>query len=301
MNEADRITIEAAKLLASGRTFRLAENPLWDERRGLLFWTDIDAGELWCCAPGDADAMRLYEGEPVGGFTLEEDGRLALFRSGDIAAFSPDHRRIDNTRRVSHPDRERFNDVIALPDGSVLAGSIGASGTPAQLQHILTNGTARAVEHAASAIGNGFAVLPAQGSTPSLLWTDTPGRRLVKLAIDEGGKVRVAMDCAHLVPDAPGEGFPDGLTIDTEGRLYSARWAGSCVRLLDRAPGASADTSDAGWSPVGRISVGTPNVTACIFGGDDLSTLFITTAGGDLYIADTGRRGASECRSLLFC
>jgi sugar lactone lactonase YvrE len=64
-------------------------------------------------------------------------------------------------------------------------------------------------------------------------------------------------------------GSPDGSAVDTAGYLWNARYGGGCVVRV---------------SPDGRIDrvVELPckAVTTCTFGGPDLKTLFITTAGG---------------------
>lgn len=285
------ISFVAEPLLADARTFCLAENPLWDERRGVLFWTDIDDGRLYKSALSGDGATCLYEGDPVGGFTLEADGRLALFRVDDIVVFDPETRETGPARSVLRPDRDRFNDVIALPGGGVLAGSIGRGGGAVPLEFFATDSSSTPVAGAESAIGNGLALL---GDSGAILWTDTPGRRLLKLDQRDTGAPSLADGHACVIPDTPGEGFPDGLTIDTEGRLYSARWAGSCVRLLDR-------SDCGGWRAAGRVDVPTPNVTACAFGGAQMDRLIITSAGGTVYAADVGRRGIAERRSRLFC
>jgi sugar lactone lactonase YvrE len=65
----------------------------------------------------------------------------------------------------------------------------------------------------------------------------------------------------------PETGRPDGACVDAEGNIYVAIFTGSRVEKL---------------SPRGEllatISVPVPNVTCCAFGGDDLRTLYITTA-----------------------
>ncbi len=71
------------------------------------------------------------------------------------------------------------------------------------------------------------------------------------------------------------QGFPDGLAIDVEGRLWLAHWAGSCV---------TAWTEDGHLEA--RITLPTSKVTSLCFGGNDLDTLYITTAQKDLSAAD---------------
>ena len=64
-------------------------------------------------------------------------------------------------------------------------------------------------------------------------------------------------------------GLPDGSAVDRDGFVWNARYGGGCVVRL---------------SPEGEIDriveVPTAKVTNCTFGGPDLKTLFITSAGG---------------------
>jgi sugar lactone lactonase YvrE len=67
---------------------------------------------------------------------------------------------------------------------------------------------------------------------------------------------------------APGR--PDGSAIDEDGYLWNARWDGGCVIRI---------------SPDGEldrvIEVPTQRPTSCAFGGEDMKTLFITSADDD--------------------
>ncbi|MDN5287964.1 MAG: Sugar lactone lactonase YvrE [Mucilaginibacter sp.] len=61
---------------------------------------------------------------------------------------------------------------------------------------------------------------------------------------------------------------PDGMTIDQEGMLWVAMWGGACIHRYDPASG----------KLIGKVEVPAPYVTACAFGGENMQTLFITTA-----------------------
>jgi len=73
----------------------------------------------------------------------------------------------------------------------------------------------------------------------------------------------------RVVIEIPREmGVPDGMTIDSEGKLWVCMWGGGCVVR---------------WDPVTRkllhsIKLPTSYVTSCAFGGKDLKDLYITTA-----------------------
>ena len=71
---------------------------------------------------------------------------------------------------------------------------------------------------------------------------------------------------------AEGDGYPDGMNVDKAGRLWVAHWAGGCVTCHDPVTA----------NELARIKLPTSNVTNCAFGGEDMSTLFITTARSEL-------------------
>lgn len=88
---------------------------------------------------------------------------------------------------------------------------------------------------------------------------------------------------------------PDGMTIDDEGMLWVAIWGGFCVNRYNPNTG----------ELIGTVQVPVPHVSSCAFGGEEMNTLFITTAkaglseqqlkeyplSGSFFIADTGCKG----------
>ncbi|MFO2466280.1 SMP-30/gluconolactonase/LRE family protein [Pseudomonas sp. 15FMM2] len=68
-----------------------------------------------------------------------------------------------------------------------------------------------------------------------------------------------------------GRGGPDGSAMDVEGYIWNARWDGSC--LLRLSPEGAVDR-------VIELPVSRP--TSCVFGGPDLTTLYITSAASPL-------------------
>ncbi len=263
------------------RTFQLGENPLWDARRQTLFWTDIDAGELWRLDPKAKKAECFYTGPKVGGFTLQSNGELALFRTSDIALIDPDSPSAVRTlTEIANPNAARFNDVQALPDGSAYAGTIAARPGSGGLYHVGTDLKVREL-FLGTDVSNGMALLD-QGR--SLLWTCSSTKRIVRFERDPA--TNALANPQDLYRTTPREGIPDGLSRDVEGRIWSARWEGSCV-VLHAPDGVVID----------RLSVPTLRVTSVCFGGEDLSTLYITTSQGPVYAARTKTKGSEEPRS----
>jgi sugar lactone lactonase YvrE len=79
-------------------------------------------------------------------------------------------------------------------------------------------------------------------------------------------------------------GAPDGSAIDSEGYVWNCRFGGACIVRV---------------SPRGAIDrvieMPVQNITTCTFGGNDLKTLFITTAS---IVSPPGNRLAGSLFSL---
>jgi sugar lactone lactonase YvrE len=100
-----------------------------------------------------------------------------------------------------------------------------------------------------------------------------------------------------LVDSSLDEGVPDGLAVDSDGCIWSARWDGWKITRYDPAGARMLDIP----MPVARP-------TSCAFGDDDLRTLYITSAchglsassrgehrlAGDLFRIHTEVRGQKE-------
>src|SRR4051812_23899567 len=103
---------------------QLAENPVWDSERKCVYWTDIPEGKLYSLDPAVGEWRIIYAGEPVGGFTLQQNGDFLLFRASDISLLNRAGQ-VSKVRDFCDEGMKRFNDVIADPRGRVFAGTIG--------------------------------------------------------------------------------------------------------------------------------------------------------------------------------
>src|SRR2546422_9143693 len=99
------------------------ENPLWDEQRQVVYWTDIDQGRLFRYDVRTGKWGKFYDGPKVGGFTLQADGALLLFRVDDFARCDASGH-VESLQSFIDEGSVRFNDVIADPEGRVFAGTI---------------------------------------------------------------------------------------------------------------------------------------------------------------------------------
>jgi D-xylonolactonase len=258
------VTSPTARLLVSTRN-QLGENPLWDAARQTLFWTDITAGELHAWREGMTKERPIYTGPSVGGFTLEADGALLLFRVNDLARFDPTTGDCRPVRTFTDGGTQRFNDVIADPVGRVYAGTIGRTKDSGGLFRFDPDGSVHPLFRG-TGVSNGMGLSP-DGHT--FYWTCSTSNQIFAFDYDPATGELTNRRVLHAA-NAEEEGTCDGLCVDVEGNLWSARWDGHRIRC---------HTPDG--KVVAEIVVPASRVTSCCFGGSNGTTLFITSARGE--------------------
>ena len=125
-------------------------------------------------------------------------------------------------------------------------------------------------------------------------FTDTLDGNILKFDFDlENGTLSNKLNFANF-----DRGYPDGSTIDTDGCIWNCRYGGSCIVRFD--PKGQVDQV---------IEMPVQNITNCVFGGQDLKTLFVTTAGnkgpnqndldGSLFAININYQGLEDNKSKL--
>jgi sugar lactone lactonase YvrE len=253
-----------AELLLDARA-ELGEGPTWDSRRGVLHWVDILAGRLHTYDPAAREDSFVSLGEPIGcAARRKESGFVLGLRSG-IWGMDPATGR---HTQIATPEPDlpgnRFNDGKCDPGGRFLAGTMDNAESEANgsLYSFTPDGKIKRLLSGLR-ISNGLTWNP---SYNTFYFIDTPTRMVVAYDYDmETGGI------AHPRPvvRVPEEmGWPDGMTSDQEGMLWVAMWGGAKITR---------------WNPVSgnciqTIPLPARNVTSCVFGGAELSDLYITTA-----------------------
>jgi D-xylonolactonase len=268
----------------------VGENPLYNPDDGCLYWIDIDAGRIFRARHATGEHECIHEGPVLGGFTLQADGSLLLFEADRIASLDRHGKRRVLVDGVD-ADMARFNDVIADPEGRVFAGTIGRSDTSGGLYRIERDGRVTCL-FKGTGIANGMAFT---GDQRSFYWTNSSSRQIFRFDYAREDGALTGRRLFH--SSASPEDTPDGLTLDENDRVYSARWGGHAVLRLD-AEGGVAE----------RIELPVERVASCAFGGPELDALYVTTAAGapggtgddgTLYRVDVGARGRLEHRSRV--
>jgi D-xylonolactonase len=280
----------------------VGEGPLWHEDEQRVYWTDIVTGRLFRYDPSSGLHEQIYAGEQVGGFTLQEDGSLLLFMERGRIATWRDGTLTTLIDEIPAERPTRFNDVIADLRGRVFCGTISPRFDEGEHDNLQGRLYRLEPDLTYTVLLEGIGVSNGMGFTPDLrqlYYTDTATRDVSLFDYDaETGSISGRRPFVS-VEDAPGEGAPDGMTMDAEGCVWSARWGGGC--LVRYAPDGT---------ELQRIAFPARKVSSATFGGPDLTDLYVTTAGGHQKDVDgpgagalcrvrPGVRGVREHRSRI--
>jgi sugar lactone lactonase YvrE len=243
----------------------LGEGPAWDAANSRLIWVDIHAGDLHIFEPYSGTDSRFSLGEALGCAAPCRDGGVIVALRSGIAVFDlATHRFTSLVSPEPQMPGNRFNDGKCDPAGRFLVGTMDNAEKEAcgSLYSYSTKEGLRTLL-SGTRISNGLAWSP---DFHTIYHIDTPTRLVMAYDynLEEGSleKPRPAIR----IPE--GFGWPDGMTCDREGMLWVALWEGAKVTC---------------WNPVnGELLEAIPlpalNVTSCVFGGENLTDLYITSA-----------------------
>jgi sugar lactone lactonase YvrE len=265
---------------------RLGEGAVWDARRQLLYWVDIEGHELHVFDPAAGRDRSFALGDSVGTVVARARGGVALTLGRAFAALDLDTRKVTV---LAEPKEEkvrlgnRFNDGKCDPRGRFWAGTMAVSEAPAAggLYRLDPDGSVQRMLEDVS-ISNGISW---SAAADLMYYIDTPTREVAVFDYDDATgtianrRVAVRFPARH--------GWPDGMTMDADGMLWIAEWDGGCVSRWDPARG----------KLVQRIPLPVSRVTSCAFGGPGLDELYVTTAWSRL---EPARRRAQPLAGGLF-
>lgn len=252
--------------------FKLAEGPFWDDVQHALYWVDI-AGFR---------ALRLHReqvrhwqfNEPVSAFIPTTQGDALVTLASGVY-------RLDLSSPANHPQLSllcvadpvqgnRANEARCDGHGRLWLGSmqnnLDAHGGDLPLER-RSGGLFRV--HADASV---TPLLDGQGIVNTLLWQNDHGALLTADSLD-GVIYRYPIQAdgslaeRRIWAQQHERGDPDGSAMDAEGYVWNARWGGHC--LIRFAPDGSVDR-------IVELPVSHP--TSCVFGGPDMTTLFVTSA-----------------------
>ncbi|MCJ8006063.1 SMP-30/gluconolactonase/LRE family protein [Lederbergia wuyishanensis] len=272
----------------------LGEGPSWEADSNVLYWVDILGKCIYTYEPATGKTGKIQLEEHVGAVVPKKGGGLAVvLQSGFYEIDLPSEKLTAIADPEEHLPNNRFNDGKCDPKGRFWAGTMPYDGEKGRGNFYVLepNGQVKKVLDNITC-SNGIAWNP---DFTSMYYIDTPTMQVAAFDYDlETGEIsnrRVAVQ----IPG--GMGAPDGMTSDVEGNLWVAHWGGYRVTIWNPNTGEMLDS----------IPVPAPQVTSCVFGGENMDELYITTArtglsreilekyphAGSLFRVKTNTKGSS--------
>lgn len=264
--------------VVSAAPHEVGESPFWHPQEQLLYWVDIPGRTLHRCNVfmGTVDSWRMaapHDLEP-GCIAPAVGGGLVIALRDGIYRARHWGGALEQLAAAGHDTAStRFNDGKCDPLGRFWAGTIYEPRDAQQAALFCLQGGALQRMADGATVGNGLA-WSADGRT--LYWSDTTAHVIRAWDWDAGANRLSAPRVFRQFPFkpagwAPGQpgygGRPDGAAVDSQGNYWVAMFEGARVLQL---------------SPAGELlaEIATPMMcpTMVCFGGDDLQTLYLTSA-----------------------
>jgi sugar lactone lactonase YvrE len=245
------------------------ESPMWSVREQALYWTDNLSGTIQRLDPENGGNQSFDLGQNVQAIVLREGGGLLLALAKDLAFYGPGGE-LELLEEVEHDQpQNRFNDGKVDPHGRLWAGTMdnvdwdAPSGSLYRFDASLE--LSRVQDEVVCANGLGW-------SPDGRTFYFGESFRYAVFAYDfdpDAGALSARR--AFATVDRDSGAFPDGLTVDAEGGVWSVHnGAGRVVR----------------YAPDGEVTheveLPLPQPTSCIFGGAELDVLYVTTSRQNL-------------------
>jgi sugar lactone lactonase YvrE len=241
----------------------LGEGPVWVQRDNALWFVDIKKQQVHRYDPGDGTKRSWDAPEQVGFlFPAERGGFVAGLKSG-LYHFDERSGSFELIAKVEiDKPGNRLNDGVVDPKGRLWFGTMDNSEkAKSGAFYCFADGKVTPTGIDGIAITNGPAVSP----DGRLLYLVNTLKGTIEAAdIGDDGSLNRRRPFVRIDPK---EGHPDGPTIDSNGYLWIALYAGWEVRR---------------YSPAGelvdQVRFPVANVTKIAFGGADMRTVYSTTA-----------------------
>ena len=272
----------------------LGEGPMWSVKEKALYWVDILAPAIHRFDPEAKQNQTVKITELIGAVAIRKN-------TGLLAATQFGFKNLDFgtgkleliTNPEAHLPENRFNDGKCDRKGRFWAGTLCLhAGTGiGSLYRLEPNGKVKQMD-------TGFGVSNGMGWDPDnrvMYFTDSKSKRIFKYDFDlDTGEI----DNRRIFASVPEHGgLPGGLTVDKQGFVWSVNWDGWCITRYD--PKGAVER-------IIRLPV--PRPTSCMFGGENLDILYVTSArirlsaqrlseaplSGSIFAIDAGVQGMPE-------
>jgi len=251
----------------------LGESPVWHPQRQRYYWVDITKKQVHSMGRDDQPIETINLPDCVGCIVVADNGNLIAALAREIVEICLHTHEIRHFYTPKLPSDVMFNDGKVDCMGRFWVGTkdIAEQNPTAALYCLDHRGFSRKACHVTISNGTDWNL-----DNTIMYYTDSPTRKIYQYDFDaESGTIRNRRVFADIE-----NGYPDGLTVDNQGRIWSAQWDGSCVTC---------------FTPDGKVDTVVPlaakRPTSCCFGGVDYQELFITSASIGLTLNEDDQDG----------
>ncbi|HEY7123649.1 MAG TPA: SMP-30/gluconolactonase/LRE family protein [Ktedonobacterales bacterium] len=245
----------------------LGEGPVWDAEAQMLYWVDIYGQAFYRFSPTTGRLQKFTVGVQVGALAPRVSGGLVMATQRGFALWDEQSAALTflGDPEANHPET-RFNDGAVDPAGRFWAGTMLEDSedwdkAPGNLYRLDPDHTLTRME-TGIAISNGIGWSP---DSKTMYFTDSPRQVIYAYDYDQATG---AIEHRRPFIQTPGEAsVPDGLSVDSEGCIWSARWGG--WRIIRYDPHGKQER---------EIHLPVQFPTSCTFGGLALDEFYITSA-----------------------
>ena len=241
---------------------------MWNPHEGSIYWLDIVEKHVQRFHPPTGKHEIFELDRRITALAFRESGGLVTATDRGFAFWDLETGEFEP---ISDPEpnlgTNRLNDAAVDPQGRFWAGTMNEQAAE-QPDGSLYRMDADLSVHK---MDSGFTVSNGTGWSPDgriMYFTDSLRRCVFAYDYDVASG---SIENRRVFAEFPEEGgAPDGLTVDSEGFVWSALWPGWRVARLD---------------PDGKeerdVKLPQPVASSCCFGGENLDELYITSAGSD--------------------
>jgi len=270
---------EVSKVLTA--KMQIGEGPVWDAKNQRLLWVDIVGQELNVFNPTDGSNKTYKFPDIVTSATPRQAGGVLLTLRRSIALFDPATEKLEIIAEVeADMPGNRFNDGKTDRQGRHWAGTMGDVDWNHPIGNLYRIGADRKPVRMAEKIccSNGIGWSP---DNKTMYFCESFAHVIHAYDFDaSSGEIENRRPFTTVNT----ESFPDGLTVDAEGFVWSAQPVfGRIVR----------------YDPAGKmeriIELPVSRGTSVMFGGPNLDTLYVTTMRTTLDDAQLAQEPLAGC------
>jgi len=243
----------------------VGETPIWIPDEKAMYWVDLEGSAVHRYEPAGGARKDWALDVGVTALARRASGKWLLATKTGLAFWDQETNVSEIiVDPVADIEAMRLNDTAVDRQGRLVAGTANVQDFDTSDGVIYRLDTDLSLH----AIDDGYAISNGMGFSPDgtiLYVTDMFHNRIIALDYDiASGTVSNKRTFVEIPSDT---GLPDGLTVDADGFVWSAHWAGSRVTRYD--PDGTIER---------QISVPVTNATSLGFGGAEMNELYITTA-----------------------